>query len=85
LNTLFDSPLFFMKALAIIMLAALLPASAWADTFRVHYSVRGSGRSGHAEEHAGVGPLLEPGEARNEHRHGTKHLPDAKDNGKVAG
>lgn len=33
-----------MRALAIIILAALLPSAAWAGTFRVHYSVRGSGR-----------------------------------------
>jgi hypothetical protein len=26
------------------MLAALLPAAAFADTFRVHYTLRGSGR-----------------------------------------
>ena len=43
----------------------------------------GGGRSRHVEEHAGVGPFLEPRETRGEHRYRTEHLPDAEDDGKA--
>jgi hypothetical protein len=40
----------------------------------------GGGRSRQVEHRAGVGPLLEPGKTRDEHRHDAEHLPDAEDN-----
>ena len=40
----FDSRLNSMKTIVSISIALLIASSAFADSFRVHYNVRGSGR-----------------------------------------
>src|SRR6266516_3227967 len=43
----------------------------------------GGDRSGVGEDCAGVGPLLEPGEAGDQQRHRAGHLPDAQDDQEI--